>query len=106
MIDPTFRNPKRLVPPHWVPLLFARENGVELVLVSQGKRQFSLRSGRPTIVLIGDDPVQNAEGPSAFHTNSLERAVQASSGAVIVSSGPEPPMPQQLFQRSTDIMQS
>jgi hypothetical protein len=88
MINLTLADLKHPIPTHWQPLVLAIANGAELLSILQGSGRFDMPTGWPTIVLVGDD-LHDAQGPDAFHAESLRRAIKASHRGVIVSSGPE-----------------
>lgn len=75
-------------PRHLRPLLVAaRDGGVRLCLVAQGRRRFDLPARYPTILLVGDD-MHVSMGPDGFHRKSLRRFIRTCRCAVIVSSAP------------------
>ena len=75
-------------PRHLRPLLVAaRDAGVRLCMVAQGRHRFDLPTRYPTVLLVGDD-MHVSMGPDGFHRQSLRRFIRACRCAVIVSSAP------------------
>ena len=75
--------------PHLRPIFEAcRDYGIAWATVPQKAGKFTIPTGRPAIVILGDD-MHEALGPGGFHARSLRRFVATCEAAVIVSCAPD-----------------
>jgi hypothetical protein len=67
-----------------------RDFAIGLVMVSQGSFEFTRPSGRPSVIMIGDDDALCSMGPDGFDEESVRSALKDSAFVGIVASGPVP----------------
>lgn len=76
-------------PPHLQVILEATRDGhIRFGHVRQNEGAFTFPSGKPIVLLVGDD-YDLSWGPQAFSKTSLRRFLQGASSAVVVSGAPE-----------------
>lgn len=81
-------------PPYLRPIIeVVRDHGVAMLFVGQSAAPFRIPrdSGKPAIVIIGDD-FDKAVGPEGFHLPSVRRAIRSCQAFAVVSSGPLAPV--------------
>lgn len=72
------------MPVHQQPLWDAVLRGCTYATVVQGDGAFRIPTGRPAVVVLGDD-LDASRGPSAFHRRSLDRYLSRCMGVAIIS---------------------
>ena len=75
-------------PAHIVPAILAvRDHGCAYVIAAQSPRAFTIPTGKPAIVVIGDD-MRTSLGPPGFSLKSLRRFLPTCRVAAIMSGAP------------------